>query len=264
MVQVACRPFAWDFAEAKPGSDRGGPAFKGVRFGEIVGHSFRGSSQYGGVATWVIRFDAEPEPDSGEAGQDKTRRGRRSGSLSHSEPHDTASATNSNSRRSSSRNRRSSSNSSQGNNSGSGAQDNSAPTAGSPEQRSARASTTTISISTPELRAALDLRHHLCCNLTPPPEVAGWSVIQSRSTREYYFAQAAAGSQWHRPGLTPSLPEERERCRASCAIWGHRSTANIVDHKARNLSNEPVEILRLEEKVTFLISCVKRTSRFSS
>ena len=252
--QVACRPFAWEFIEAKPGSDRGGPAFKGVRFGEIVGHSFTGSPLYGGVATWEIRFDAEPEdtykPENDLAGQEVSRRGRRSSSLSRSQPNENTIIARGNSRRSSSRSRRSSNTSNgsnQENGSGSGsaqrrssgeAHAGAAPAAATPEQQRrshATSTTTTICVSTPELRAALDLRHHLCCNLAPPPEVAGWSVIQSRSTREYYFAQAAAGSQWHRPGLNPSVPSERERCRASCAIWGHRSKANIFDHKVNRV-----------------------------
>jgi hypothetical protein len=216
ILQVACRPFAWDFAEAKPGEGGGGggPAFKGVRFGEIVGHAFSGSELYGGVATWTVRFD-EPEPEAAElpegpaADPEGPPLGRRSSSRSRNSNSSSSSPSSGGERRRSG---------------GEGA------AAGHSPRRDRGPATATV--RTPELRAALDLRHHVGCNLSAPPGVPGWTVCKSRSTAEYYFAQPAVGSQWHRPGLTPSAPGDRERCRASCAVWGHRSKANVQDHKA--------------------------------
>ena len=84
-------------------------------------------------------------------------------------------------------------------------------------------------MSAPELRAALDLRHHLDCREAPPP-VEGWVVCRSRSTGEHYYACEGVGSQWHRPGLDPRDPAQRSCCKSPCAVWGHRSRANVKDH----------------------------------
>ena len=155
-AQVSCRPFAWNWVEPE-GAD-GGPAYAGVRRGEVVAHEFSGSVEFGGVATWTIRFPAAAGTAS-DAAED-------------------------------------------------------------------------IKVGSPELRAALDLRHVLDCR-RPPAPVEGWLVCLSRSMGEWYYAAEGVGSQWHRPGLSPAAAAERSRCKSSCAIWGHRSKANVTDHRDR-------------------------------
>jgi len=189
--QVACRPFAWEWADTSP-------PYKGVRRGEVVGHAFRGSREYGGVATWTIRITDAPVPTSSGSysgaagGPSPGRRGGAPGAFA-----------------------------------GVAAAGARAATAAT-----AAVAVTTVTVNSVELRAALDLRHALDCR-GPPVAPPGWVVCLSRSTGEYYFASEGSGSQWHVPGLNPRDPAQRPRCRASCGVWGHRSKINVVDHRDR-------------------------------
>ena len=54
----------------------------------------------------------------------------------------------------------------------------------------------TIEVRAPELRAALDLRHHVDCRGEPPPlspelRRQGWSAKQSRSTGDWYYVHTS-------------------------------------------------------------------------
>ena len=105
---------------------------------------------------------------------------------------------------------------------------------------------TTIEVRAPELRAALDLRHHVDCRGEPPalsPELRrqGWSAKQSRSTGDWYYVHTSpnggATSQWERPGCDwPNAP--------SCACLGHRTSTRIDSH-----------LDRMERKATLAASC---------
>ena len=66
----------------------------------------------------------------------------------------------------------------------------------------------TIEVRAPELRAALDLRHHVDCRGEPPllsPELRrqGWSAKQSRSTGDWYYVHTS-------PNGGPRLRAENE------------------------------------------------------
>jgi len=86
-------------------------------------------------------------------------------------------------------------------------------------------------VRAPELRCALDLRHHLDCGARPALDAAlvrsGWGVKRSRSTGEWYYVRSnPSASQWERPGAS------REAA-ASCACVGHRNSAKATSHCER-------------------------------
>jgi len=106
--------------------------------------------------------------------------------------------------------------------------------------------TSTIEVHAPELRAALDLRHHADCKGAPPPltpdlRAHGWSAKQSRSTGDWYYVHTSpeghATSQWERPGCDWAHAP-------SCACLGHRTSTRTDSH-----------LDRMERKALLAASC---------
>jgi hypothetical protein len=53
--KVSCRQFAWAWAAGA--GTAGTAAYSGARRGEVVGHAFQGSTEYGGMGAWTVKLD---------------------------------------------------------------------------------------------------------------------------------------------------------------------------------------------------------------